>query len=679
MGKKKETAAGAAKPKLKKSISRTLLLVILPVVMISILGIIIFLNNQASKSLVEVSKMDLEAETEKSAREMGTPFQMLMSKFGQYADTLENVSFPNHEAIMAYIKPSVDYQPVENTGIYLGFDDGSYLFANGSKQPDDWDPRTRGWYKFGMENDTFKVTDAYLDSVANKTCVTFARRVDLNDGTKAVMAMDVYLSDMQEVTSKLKPMSTGRTAIFSTTQFISYSKKEYNGKNLDDVKSDYVKGLKEYAFDEKQTEVIELEQDDGTKNFVAKYTMPGTGWVALSVVAEKDVLAEATRFRNIAFAVMAAVLIAITLIVLFAIRTIIAKPVGQLSDSILKVSEGDFTTDMPKSKGDEIGLIATEMANYVARMRDTIRGIQGRADQLKTDSDSSKEASNFMTSEANDQSVSMEQIQDAMDGITRAVSELAENATDLAQSVSDLTANGNDTNQVMLDLVKQADVGQKDMLNVESNMGNITESMSEMNDVVNVVRESADKINEIVEMIDSIASQTNLLSLNASIEAARAGEAGRGFAVVADEIGKLAANSQDAAKEIADIITGITGEIAKLSEKSHENMSAITESSDAVKQAGDSFKVIFGELDNAANTMQNMINMMNNVNDIASNVAAISEEQSASSQEVMATVENLVTSANGIADTSKNVEDSANSVSDSAVSIHDALSRFKID
>ena len=501
----------------------------------------------------------------------------------------------------------------------------------------------------------------------------------MNDGSKVVMAMDVYLTDMQEVASKLKPMNTGRSAVITETQFISYAKNELNGKNLSEANSDYVNNLKSYAFDEKQTEVIELKQDDGTKNYVAKYIMPGTNWCVLSVVAEKDVLAEATHFRNIAFLVMIVVLVLISLIVLIAIRKIIARPVGSLSDSILKVSDGDFTTEMPKSNGDEIGLIATEMSNYVSSMRETIKGIQDRANQLMSDSDSSKEASNFMSKEANDQSISMEQIQEAMDGITRAVTELAENATDLAQSVADLTSNGNETNQVMLDLVKQADVGQKDMLNVESNMGNITESMSEMNDVVNVVRESADKINEIVGMIDSIASQTNLLSLNASIEAARAGEAGRGFAVVADEIGQLAANSQEAAKEIAEIIAAITSEIAKLSDKSQENMTAISDSSNAVKQAGDSFKVIFGELDNAANTMQSMISMMNNVNDIAANVAAISEEQSASSQEVMATVENLVTSANGIADTSKNVENSANSVSDSAVSINEALSKFRID
>jgi methyl-accepting chemotaxis protein len=333
---------------------------------------------------------------------------------------------------------------------------------------------------------------------------------------------------------------------------------------------------------------------------------------------------------------------------------------------------------MPDSKGDEIGLISSGMQSYVERMKLTIADIQNRANQLKTDSTKSKEASNFMTGEANDQSVSMGQIQEAMDGIARAVTELAENATDLAQSVSELTMNGNSTNEAMLSLVKRADVGKNDMNSVEANMDRITTSMGEMADVVTVVGESAEKITDIVGMIDSIAEQTNLLSLNASIEAARAGEAGRGFAVVADEIGKLAVNSQEAAQEIAGIISEITGEIHKLSDQSRTNMGAIEESSEAVKKAGESFSTIVGELNEAANTMQTMIGMMNNVNDIASSVAAISEEQSASTEEVMATVETLAKSAEDIAGTSQDVENAANSVSDSAGSINDALSQFKI-
>ena len=238
---------------------------------------------------------------------------------------------------------------------------------------------------------------------------------------------------------------------------------------------------------------------------------------------------------------------------------------------------------------------------------------------------------------------------------------------------------GHGTNEIMVKLVDQANLGQKDMLQVEEEMNHITDSMNSMNEVVGIVRTSADKINEMVSMIDSISEQTNLLSLNASIEAARAGEAGKGFAVVAGEIGSLAANSRNAAKKITEIVAQITGEIGSLSEQSKSNMAAIEQSGDAVKKTGQSFHSIVDELNTAAATLDDMIVRMREVNEIAVNVASISEEQSASTAEVTTTAENLASSAEGIAKTSKDVEDVASSLSESATQISEALEKFKID
>ena len=671
-------SAKEGRQNLRKSISRTLLFVILPVVAVGLIGIITFLNAQASKSMTESSSFGLENEAGKNCAEISSKILNILSTYDQYIETLETVRFSGTSAINEYLSPSVNVSDMVGNGVYGGLEDGTWLDASGWTPDAGYNFKEKDWYIAGKDSEKFVFGVPYIDTeMSGSMVVTASRKVTLADGRAGVMAVDIELNKIVDVVNGYAPLGYGRSMLLDRSFILTYSNAAFNGTSASEHPEDKMLSQIAAHTTAGDTGVFKIKDEGGTF-FVAISKVEGTSWSLVSGVSEKLVLADAVKFRNIAIIIMFVVLFIIVAIVLVAINRIISKPVKELTNGIIKISEGDFTVSMPKNNGNEIGLINEEMTNYVEKMKATIVDIQERAAQLRTDSDLTKQSSNFMTEEANNQSLSMSQIEMAMDGIARAVTELAGNATDLAQSVSELTDKGNSTNEVMARLVKRADSGQKDMNAVEDTMGNITNSMNEMNEVVNLVRESADKINEIVDMIDSIASQTNLLSLNASIEAARAGEAGRGFAVVADEIGTLASNSQSAAKEIASIISKITGDIGNLAEKSQENMTAIGESSLAVKKAEESFSKIHGELNEAAETMMKMIGMMGDVNDIATNVAAISEEQSASTEEVMATVENLAKSAEDIADTSKNVESAANSVSESAVSINDALSHFQI-
>ena len=665
--------------KVKRGIGKTLLLTLLPIVVIGIAGIIVFISYNARAVITEISLMDLKAEGESNAKTLGAEIQQLTAKAGQYCDTLENVYFEDHDAMLKYIEPSADYDAIENTGIYIGFSDDSYFFANHQIQPDDWRPTERGWYAQGMDQETFVCTEPYIDANNGQICVTFVRNINFYNGEFGVAAIDVFLTELQEDVSTLTPMKTGGSMVLDGDSIISYFDANLNGTLVSESGSKYLEEVKSFV-ESGSDEVIVINQDStNTDYYVSAANIPGTTWTLISSVAVDDVMADANHFLMISLTVMILLIIVIVAVILVTINKVITKPVKGLSNSILRISDGDFTTKMPKDKGDEIGLISKEMDRFVQIMNGAISSIQGKAEQLQEDSETSKNASGKMSTEAGDQSVSMGQIQETMDDISNAVGELAENATHLAHAVSDLTDNGNSTNDVMLALVDQAKIGQEDMTEVQKNMARITESMGEMNDVVVTVGDSAKQITDIVQMIDSIAEQTNLLSLNASIEAARAGEAGKGFAVVADEIGKLAQNSQDAAKEIGDIIRQITGLISDLAEKSQHNTDSINESGEAVEKAGTSFNKIYDDLNSAADTMKNMISMMGEVNDIASSVAAISEEQSASSEEITATIYTLTESANQIATESQGVETVANSVSDSALAINDELARFKIE
>ena len=189
MANKKE---GASTIKVKRSIGKTLLTILLPITVVGIAGIVVFISYKARQVITEVSLMDLQAEGEANAADLGSAFEMLTAKDGEYCDTLENVYFEDHDAMLKYIEPSADYDTVENTGIYIGFSDDSYIFANHQEESSDWKPTERGWYSIGKEAETFVCTDPYVSASTGELCVTFTRSIDFYNGEFGVAAVNVF-------------------------------------------------------------------------------------------------------------------------------------------------------------------------------------------------------------------------------------------------------------------------------------------------------------------------------------------------------------------------------------------------------------------------------------------------------------------------------------------------------
>lgn len=229
--------------------------------------------------------------------------------------------------------------------------------------------------------------------------------------------------------------------------------------------------------------------------------------------------------------------------------------------------------------------------------------------------------------------------------------------TDMISSISDFADDANKNAVLSTDISLEAGNAVK---KVVETMHEIEKTSLETSNKINILSEKSGRIGDIISVITSIASQTNLLALNAAIEAARAGEQGRGFAVVADEVRKLAEQSNTAASEISNIIQDIINDIDGSSDSFQRVTSYVTEGVDATINAGkildkivETFKLTAKQtqeiqklLDKTADNGQTVLKivqqnkkMVNEAVVAADQIASASEEQNASIEEINTNIE----------------------------------------
>lgn len=228
------------------------------------------------------------------------------------------------------------------------------------------------------------------------------------------------------------------------------------------------------------------------------------------------------------------------------------------------------------------------------------------------------------------------QVSAGSDELANAAQCLAEGATDQAHEVSMLHTTISNITATMEESAQSAGDSYIKAQEYADEADKSRQEMDTMLAAMERINDTSTKIGDIISEIESIASQTNLLSLNASIEAARAGESGKGFAVVADQIRELADQSAKAAVDTRDLIEASIREVSTGNSVATHASSAIESVVDGIKQIADFSKNLKIMMEEQAEAMRRAEQGINQISGVVQSNAATAEEASATSQELSA-------------------------------------------
>jgi methyl-accepting chemotaxis protein len=381
-----------------------------------------------------------------------------------------------------------------------------------------------------------------------------------------------------------------------------------------------------------------------------------TTWTIMIAETEATILAPIQRMTMFTI-MLAAIAITITAIIIFFVLGSITNPIAKVADNLRDIAEGegDLTRTINIHSNDEVGDLAKYFNQTLEKIKNLVITIKQEAldlfdigNELASNMTQTAAAVNEIT--ANVQSIkarvinqsasvtetnaTMEQITVNIDKLNDHLESQAASVTQSSSAIEEMLANIQSVTQTLAKnaqnvkgLTEASDVGRTGLQEVAT-------------DIQDIERESKGLL-EINIVMENIASQTNLLSMNAAIEAAHAGEAGKGFAVVADEIRKLAENSGEQSKVISSVLKKMTESIMKIAGSTENVLKNFEVIDKSVKIVAEQESNIQNAMEEQSQGSKQILEAVSEMNDITQKVKSGSMEMLEGSKEVIEESKNL--------------------------------------
>ncbi|SFB30202.1 Methyl-accepting chemotaxis protein [Acetitomaculum ruminis DSM 5522] len=637
--KKVKKTKGQNKPKRKNfmELSKLILIRVVPglTLVVFLIFVAIFINIKASYSDQIVQRMSSECGSVSNQIKVWS--NECMAILNCVAEQYENGFLGDKTNYVKYMEALGENIITGSSGIYIVYEDGTTLSHDGIESYPEFP--SEDWYKFGLSNDkaAFDKCSYYTSDGMTEYSVTCARNIKDKSGNPiGIAASDLQFSSIRDtIVEESEKLNASFILIDNKSgMVIASSDEEYSGLTVEDAQDEFLLDLlKNFDVDHvnqtiktsKGNYVITVQGINGTEWYLMIYEKYDTAYDALNKILLMLVCAAVLIF------------IIITVSISLTVRNAM-KGLKKATGDIIDISKGNLSVKFAETKKgleNEVTDINTNLQSYITKMSTIISEVNNTSENLNKHALDFEDLANGINESTETQRSSLNNLSEEMNSINESIINLSADSENLSKIAEETALSSSEARNYMETVRSESEETQDNLNKVTQRMHIAQNSLDELVSHVSNVEKSAEEISTITSVIKDIASQTNLLSLNASIEAARAGEAGKGFAVVADEIKQLAYTSNENAGMIEKLVSDISELMTKTGEATKKSVDDITDGVSILEKIVGDYSDTVVQVKSTSEQINKMLNNAKEVDEISGRIVEATTTQANGTKTVL--------------------------------------------